>query len=156
MKTFNLKILASDRYIYEGPCKSVVVPIYDGEYGILPGHSPMISIIVPGEVKAKISDDDFLLFVKKNNNKYNDLNSLKDQSGQNFLLVVEEGIVSVNNNDVTIAVDSAEFIPEIDINRALRDERLAKEELLQKQSQVEYKLTQASIARALNRIKAKK
>lgn len=156
MKSFNLKILASDRYVYEGPCESVVVPIFDGEYGVMPNHSPMISTIVPGEVKAKIKDNDFLSFVNKHYKKSVNIDKLKDKSGQNFLIVVEEGIITVNNNDVTIAVDSAEFVPEIDINRALRDERLAKEELLKKQSQVEYKLTQASIARALNRIKAKR
>ena len=155
MKTFNLKILAADRDLYEGPCSSLIIPVYDGEYGILPGHAAMISTIVPGVVKAQIDDKNLINFFSKRNIKNIDINDIKDKSKEKVLVVVEQGIVSVNEDNVTIAVDSAEFIPEIDINRAKRAQAIAKEELLKQQSKVEYKLTQAAIARALNRIKAK-
>lgn len=156
MKTFNLKILASNRDFYEGPCSSITVPIFDGEYGILPGHSSMISTIVPGTIKARIEDEDLLAFFNKKNIKNIDLESIKDESGEKIVIVVEQGIVTVKDDNITIAVDSAEFIPEIDINRALRAEVIAEEELRKKQSNVEHKLVMAAFSRALNRIKAKR
>ena len=156
MKTFNLKILASNRDLYEGPCSGLTVPIYDGEYGVLPGHSSMLSTIVPGKVKAQIEDEDLIAFFNERNIKNIDLDSIKDDAGEKIVIVVEQGIITVKDNNVTIAVDSAEFIPEIDINRALKAQALAKEELLKKKSIVEYKLAMSAISRALNRIKSKK
>ncbi len=155
MKTFNLKFLAADKFLYDGPCKGIVVPISDGEYGILPGHLAMLSTIVPGKIKALIDDEDIISFINKKGIKGFDIDSIKDEAGEKIIVVVEQGIVEVKGDNVIIAVDSAEFIPEIDLNRALRAEQKAKEKLLNKQSKVEYKLTQAAIARALNRIKAK-
>ena len=52
-----------------------------------------------------------------------------------------------------VLVDSAERPEEIDTNRAKRAEAKAREALLQKQSIQEYKFTQATLARAINRLR---
>lgn len=155
MSTFNLRFLAADKDIYEGPCKSLVVPVYDGSYGILPGHAAMISTIVPGEIKAEIEDRYIEDFLRKKGVKDINIDSLKDESKEKIVVVVEQGVITVNNNDVIIAVDSAEFVNEIDLIRAQKAADLANEKLLIKQSKIENQLTQAALARALNRVKAK-
>ncbi len=103
MSTFNLKILAADNHVYEGPCSYVKVPLTDGQYGILPGHSAMLSAIVPGVVVAKIDENSFLDFANKNNV---DITSIKNDNDK-YSFLVSQGIISVNKNDVVIAVSSA-------------------------------------------------
>lgn len=107
MKTFNLKILAADKYIYDGPCKSLQVPIFDGLYGILPGHSAMLSSIKPGKIFADIDDKDFLEFIKNNNKNY-DISNSKNVEGK-FAFICKEGIISVNSDKVVIALSQADF-----------------------------------------------
>ena len=54
-----------------------------------------------------------------------------------------------------ILADSIERPEEIDENRARRSLAAAKEALLQKRSIQEYKMVQANLARALNRLNTK-
>ncbi|MBR1524764.1 MAG: ATP synthase F1 subunit epsilon, partial [Lachnospiraceae bacterium] len=53
----------------------------------------------------------------------------------------------------TIVVDTAEKPEEIDVNRALEAKKRAEEKLQHKLSEREYRLMQASLARALTRLK---
>jgi len=128
---FNIHILASEHHFYEGPCESLVVPTIRGQYGILAGHSNLISAVVPGKLVFRVP------------------------GGEDQTLAVSEGIVKVENNEVLVLVDTAERPEDIDINRAKRAAEEAKEELLQKRSLVEYRSAQAHLARALNRLKVK-
>jgi len=131
MREFKIHILASDNAFYEGPCESLVVPTIRGQYGILAGHSNLISAVVPGKLVFRIPGE-------------------KEQ-----IVAVSDGIVKVENNEVLVLVDTAERPEEIDENRARRAAEEAKEALLQKMSKQEYLSTQAQLARALNRLKVK-
>ena len=48
MRTFQMHLLEADKVFFEGECESLVVPTTVGQYGILAGHSNMISAVVPG------------------------------------------------------------------------------------------------------------
>ena len=71
------------------------------------------------------------------------------------LAAVSPGMVKVERNDVLVLVDSVERPEEIDIVRAQREVDEAKEILLQKRSRQEYQIAQATMARALNRLRVK-
>ena len=43
MRTFQMHLLEADKVFFEGECESLVVPTTVGQYGILAGHSNMIS-----------------------------------------------------------------------------------------------------------------
>lgn len=131
MKPFHVSILAADKPVYEGPCESLIVPTTRGQYGILAGHSNMISAIVPGTLTYRIPGQ------------------------ENLLLAVSEGMVKTEDEEVLVLVDSAERPEEIDINRAKREAAQAKEEMLQKRSILEYRAAQGQLLRALNRLKVK-
>ena len=62
--------------------------------------------------------------------------------GEEYRAAVSEG------GDVLVLVDSAERPEEIDANRA-------REEMIQKRSIQEYRMAQANLARALNRLRVK-
>lgn len=130
MSTFWLKIVASDHVFYNGNCEQLTVPAYDGEFGILPHHEAMILATQEGEVRFKIPGE------------------AEWKEG-----IMGCGIVQVVHNRVTMIVDTAERPEDIDEVRAKEALQRAEEQMRQKQSIREYKMSQASMARALSRLK---
>ena len=51
MATFNLIIVSAERKIFEGEVKQIQATGVEGELGILPGHTPLLTAIKPGIVK---------------------------------------------------------------------------------------------------------
>ena len=131
MDTFQVHIIAADRTFYEGPCVSLVVPTSDGERGILAHHDSMIAAVQPGTLRWQAP-------------------------GQPVqTAAVSPGMVKVEYDDVLVLVDSAEHPEEIDEVRARREADQAQEALLQKKSRQEHQIAQATLARALNRLRVK-
>ena len=52
-KTFQLEIITPERQFFTGPVESLVLPALDGEYGVLPGHEPVVTAVEPGEARFK-------------------------------------------------------------------------------------------------------
>ena len=129
MDTFGLKIIASDRVFYIGRCRKLILPAPDGKMGILPDHENMVIAISVGDARREIEE------------------------GSWVDIAVGAGFAEVVNNRVTILVDTAERPEEIDVRRAEEAKERAEEQLRQKQSLQEYYRTQASLARAMNRLK---
>ena len=130
MKTFWLKVIASDRVAYNGRCQKVIVPAADGgQMGILADHENMVIATSIGEIRITTS------------------------KGEQVIGVVGEGFVQIVNNRVVLIVDSAEKPEDIDRVRAKEAKIRAEERLRQKESLKEYKQSEASLARALTRLK---
>ena len=130
MDTFGLKIIASDKVCYEGRCRKLVIPAPDGEKGILANHENMVIAIVVGTAKVQLAGED----------------EWKD-------LAVGSGFAEIVNNRVTLLVDTADLPEEIDVRRAKEQQERAEDQMRQKQSIHEYYHTQASLARAMNRLR---
>ena len=131
MDSFQVHILAADKTFYEGPCVSLTIPTSDGEQGILAHHSNMIAAIQPGILRYQVPGE------------------------PPRLASISPGMVKVEKNDVLVLVDSAERPEEIDVARAKREADQAREALLQKKSRQEHQIAQATLARALNRMRVK-
>ena len=131
MEVFQAHILAADRTFYEGPCVSLTIPISDGEQGILAHHSDMIAAVLPGTLRYQTPD------------------------GPVERAAVSGGMVKIEKNEVLVLVDSVERPEEIDAARARREADEAREAMPQKKSRQEYQLAQASLARAMNRLRVK-
>ena len=129
MDTFGLKIIASDRVFYEGRCRKLILPAPDGEMGILANHENMVIAVNVGDARMEIEDGNWVD------------------------VAVGRGFAEVVNNRVTVLVDTAERPEEIDVRRAEEAKERAEEQMRQKQSIQEYYRTQASLARAMNRLK---
>ena len=54
-KTLQVKIVTPYEMFFEGPAEMVVFTCKDGEIGVLPGHSPLIAALTPGEIRLKIN-----------------------------------------------------------------------------------------------------
>ena len=69
------------------------------------------------------------------------------------LAAVGTGFAEIVNNRVTLLVDTAERPEDIDVRRAQEQQERAEEQMRQKQSTQEYYHTQASLARAMTRLR---
>ena len=131
MNEFEVNILAADRPFYQGPCVHLQVPISTGQYGILAHHRNVIAAIVPGKLRLRTPD------------------------GAEQTAAVSRGFLKVENNHVLLLADTIERPEEIDAVRAQREVDQAREIILQKKSRQEYRIAQATLARALNRLRVK-
>lgn len=132
-ETFGLKIIASDRIFYEGRCRHIIFPSADGGLvGILPDHENMVIAVTVGVARMEL------------------------EPGKWQEIAVGSGFMEVVNNRVTMLVDTAERPEEIDVRHAQEQKERAEEQLRQKQSIQEYYHSQASLARAMNRLKVSK
>lgn len=129
MKHFYLRILAADEDFFEGECESLMIPAVDGQYGILAGHSNMVSAISTGIL------------------------TYRQPGGENQVAAVSGGLIKIENNTALVLLNSAERPEEIDIARAQREADEARERLLSNRSLVEYSAAQATLARAMSRLR---
>ncbi len=129
-ETFHLKIYAADRNFFDGEAVSLVFPARDGEYQVLAHHENLVIATKEGIVRFRTEDDPE--------------NEICGIAGLGFVHILE--------NRVAVLVDSIEYPDEIDRVRAERALARAKEQLRQDQSIQEYRISQASLARAMVRL----
>jgi F-type H+-transporting ATPase subunit epsilon len=101
--TLTVSLLTPERVLFEGPAERVVVPMHDGEVGILPGHAAMV-----GRLGAGISRI--------------------HHQGQSVRTFVSGGFVQVAANQITILTDDARPPQELDRAEALEALRALLEE----------------------------
>ena len=46
-------VVTPEKALLEQECDFVVLPMFDGEFGVLPGHAPFVGQLAPGELKIK-------------------------------------------------------------------------------------------------------
>jgi len=130
MSTFSLKVIASDKIFFDGRVELLVIPEIDGEKGILAHHEDIVIAIAIGDMRFRLEDKTWVY------------------------AVVGQGFAQVINNRVSVLVDTVERPEDIDAARAREALERAKEQLRQKQSLQDFRLSQASMARAMSRLKS--
>lgn len=88
MAPLQVELVAADRKVWSGEATSVNARTVEGELGILPGHTPLLGILVSGEVMIDFA------------------------SGGRHVANVDGGFLSVDRDQVTIvaeAVDASSF-----------------------------------------------
>lgn len=130
-KTFELKIVSSDRNFFDGQCQLVILPANDGDHGILPEHETMVTAIAAGEVRFQVD-------------------------GEWKIAALGDGFAEVTPERVVVIVDTAEWPDEIDVNRAIEARERAEDRLRRKQAKLEYHHTKAALSRAMARLKVTK
>jgi F-type H+-transporting ATPase subunit epsilon len=100
------EIVSQDRMVFEGDADMVTLPGSDGEMGILPHHSPLLTTLQFGFVKIRTKD--------------------KEE-----VFTVAGGVAEVQPDLVTILADAAENVEEIDTARAEEARKRAEEYLAQ-------------------------
>jgi F-type H+-transporting ATPase subunit epsilon len=96
MAELQVSVVAMDRPVWNGPARYVAATTVEGDIGILPGHEPVLALLVDGIVRIQTAES------------------------QTVQAVVHEGFFSVTNNKVSILAETAELDTEIDVERAQR------------------------------------
>ena len=131
MNEFQCIIASSDKIFYDGPCLSLVVPAWDGEYAFMAKHQECVAAVSIGTLRMKKPD------------------------GSVVLGVCGLGLVCFEKNRAVVLVDTIERPEDIDEVQARRAKEQAEEELKEAKSQQEYNASQAALARAIYRLSAR-
>ncbi|HZF69249.1 ATP synthase F1 subunit epsilon [Sulfuricurvum sp.] len=98
METLQLEVLTPSGSIFNGPAKSVTLPGEEGEFGVLPEHVSLTTLLQAGVV------------------------DIQKENGKTESIVVNWGVVQITDNKVVVLVDGAVAIrgeSEGDIAKAL-------------------------------------
>lgn len=127
-----LTVVTPEAKVFEGAVFSVTLPGIEGEFGVLPQHVPLLTQLVPGEMRY-----------------------VNAEGGHSFAL--GDGFVEVTGTEVNVLTDLAVGEKEIDekateeamerATQALREKSLVGEEL---------EATEASLARTVAMLKLKR
>ena len=130
MGKLHLEVVTPAKITVSQDVDMVVAPGSLGEFGVLEGHVPFLSGIVPGELRYTLDD--------------------KTES-----FSVTSGFAEVLNNKVSVLVDAAESSREIDIGRAKGAMERAQERLAKGRGTegIDFARAEAALRRALMRIK---
>ena len=139
VKTFRLEIVSAERNLFSGEASFVVVPGVDGELGIFPNHTPLLTKIKPGTLKFQTTNE-----------------------SKETLFFVAGGFLEVQPTVVTVLADTVVRGEEIDQARAEEARRIAEEAisrapedkvaLATAQAELSYAMTEL---RTLQRYKAR-
>ena len=103
-KTFRLEIVSAERSLFSGEANFVVVPGVDGDLGIFPNHTPLLTKIKPGTLKFHAKDEP-----------------------EETLFFVAGGFLEVQPSVVTVLADTVIRGEEIDQARAEESKKKAEE-----------------------------
>jgi F-type H+-transporting ATPase subunit epsilon len=123
-----LNIVSPDHLLVRDSVSGVTVPGKNGYIGVLPGHAPLLTLLVPGELSYTIQ-------------------------GVKHYLCVNWGFAEVLPNRVIVLVQSAERAEEIDVDRAQKAKQRAEERLKRfLDPEIDMKRAREALRRALARL----
>ena len=100
----HLEIVTPERLAYEDDVDMVLVPGVDGELGVLPHHTPLVSLLGVGELEIR-----------------------KDGAAEHFAIV--GGFLQVRPDKVVVMAETADMSSEIDLEKAQEARREAEKAL---------------------------
>ncbi len=94
MAKLRIGVVSPEREIWSGEADMVIAKTVDGEIGIMPGHAPVLGILVEGGVLR-----------------------VKREDGE-LVAAVHGGFISVAGDDVSVLAEQAELGSEVDVQAA--------------------------------------
>lgn len=102
MAELTVNVVSAERALWSGAAKSVVAKTPEGEIGILPGHEPVLALLVESPLR------------------------IEEPDGTKMLVAVHGGFFAVDGNNVQVIAEVAELAEDIDVDRAKAALELAK------------------------------
>ena len=128
--TIRLELVTPERLVLSEEVDEVVLPGYEGEFGVLPGHTQFLAILNIG-----------MMWYRK--------------GSAVTRLALGGGFAEVNHDRVVVMADTAERVEEIDVARAQRARDRAEARIKELSMDDEtYKKAYADLQRALVRMAA--
>ena len=125
----SVSIVTPERPTWEGEVDSLVLPAFEGQLGILPGHAPLLAELTPGTVVMR-------------------------DGAETRLLAVSGGFVEVHGGRVSVFAETAEMADEIDAERARQAAERARAKIKSTPAEKLDAQAVAALERALARLRA--
>jgi F-type H+-transporting ATPase subunit epsilon len=93
----HVELVAADRLVWSGEAKMVIARTTEGDVGILPGHAPLLSLLVEGVLDIQTAE------------------------GETWVAAVDAGFLSVAHNRISVLSEHAEMSHEINLEKARQD-----------------------------------
>jgi len=128
VSSIKLEIVTAERVVFSGEVDEIIAPGVEGQLGILPHHSPLMTMLQAGELVAK-------------------------KGGQDDIMAIAGGFLEVRPDRVIVLADAAERAEEIDIKRAETAKKRAEERLRDRKAiGLDEASAEAALKRALARL----
>jgi F-type H+-transporting ATPase subunit epsilon len=114
MATLHVDVVSAEEAIFSGEAKFVALPGENGELGILPRHTPLITRIRPGAVRIQRAD-----------------------TGEEEFVFVAGGILEVQPGRVTVLADTAIRGKDLDEAKATEAKKIAEEAVKNAKSELD-------------------
>ena len=123
MATLHVDVVSAEEMIFSGEARFVALPGEDGELGILPRHTPLITRIKAGAVRIERAD-----------------------GGEEEFVFVAGGILEVQPGTVTVLADTAIRGKDLDEAKALEARKQAEEAMKNAKSDIDLAAAQGEFA----------
>ncbi|WP_372882536.1 F0F1 ATP synthase subunit epsilon [Psychromonas sp.] len=127
--TTHLDVVSAETSLFSGRVSHLRVSGQEGELGIMPGHTPLLTPIKPGMVK------------------------LVKQHGDEEVIYVSGGFLEVQPYGVTVLADTAIRGQDLDLAKAEAAKRSAQEQMSNPSSDIDYALVTAQLAEAIAQLR---
>jgi len=128
--TIQVDIVSAEREIWSGSATMVAATGEQGELGILPRHAPLITRLVPGEVRVHL------------------------ESGEEQFFYVSGGMMEVQPHLITVLSDTAVRAADLDEAAAVEAQKRAERALQDRTSDLELAKARAELAQAAAQLRA--
>jgi F-type H+-transporting ATPase subunit epsilon len=128
--TLQLEIVTPEAKVFSDYVEMVTLTGVEGDLGILPGHEPVMTQLVAGEITVR-------------------------KEGENIFLAVGDGFVQVTGERVAVLTDMAIKADDIDEAAAEQARQKAEARLAQKLSDEEAATVHAALIHATTQLKVK-
>ncbi|HYW76325.1 MAG TPA: F0F1 ATP synthase subunit epsilon [Gammaproteobacteria bacterium] len=127
--TIQVEIVSAEASLFSGEADMVFVPAEQGEIGVAPQHTPLLTRLVPGEVRVV-------------------------KGGEEQVFFVASGILEIQPSIVSVLSDVAERAADID-EKATEEAKRKAEETLEQRHEGEFDIAraQAELAEAIARLR---
>ena len=129
-KVMELDIVSAEASIFIGMVQSLTVTGKDGELGIFPGHTALLTELKPGQVKAIMED------------------------GVEDVFYISGGMLEVQPEAVSILADTAIRATDLDETAAIAAKEQAEKTLQEQKAGIEYSRALGELAEAAAQLRA--
>ncbi len=128
MPLIHLDVLTAERTVYSADVDAVTLMTVDGQISVLAGHVPLVTLLQPGELMARLGDEE-------------------------TFLAVSGGFAHVGRDGIVVLADTCERAEEIDVQRAAEAERRAQELLRSGAPEAVAAVAEAALRRSVARLR---
>ncbi|AWH88852.1 F0F1 ATP synthase subunit epsilon [Limnobaculum parvum] len=129
VSTFHLDVVSAENNLFSGEVQRIQVTGSEGELGIYPQHTPLLTAIKPGLIRiVKLNGDEEFIYL----------------SG---------GILEVQPTIVTVLSDTAIRGQDLDEARAMESKRKAEEHIRNSHGDIDYAQASAELSKAIAKLR---